>query len=102
MVKFVSYTGKYPSLCTGVLTLEINGKIYKFGNSWLEPENYDKFWYSGGSCGFGSVDYSNEYCEEGPWNIIEQDLPVELRKYYDEIKQVFNENVPHGCCGGCL
>ena len=32
-VKFISYTGKYPNLCSGILTLEIDGKEYKFGNS---------------------------------------------------------------------
>ena len=30
-VKFIDYTGRYPNLCSGVLTLEIDGKIYKFG-----------------------------------------------------------------------
>ena len=25
-VKFISYTGKYPNLCGGILTLEIDGK----------------------------------------------------------------------------
>ena len=32
MIKFISYTGKYPNLCSGVLTVEINGKEYKFGH----------------------------------------------------------------------
>ena len=32
MIKFISYTGKYPCLCLGVLTVEINGKKYKFGH----------------------------------------------------------------------
>lgn len=31
-VKFISYTGKYPCLCMGVLTLEIEGEKYKFGD----------------------------------------------------------------------
>ena len=31
-VKFISYTGKYPVLCCGVLTLEIDGEIVEFGN----------------------------------------------------------------------
>ena len=29
-VKFVSYTGEYPILCSGKLTLEIDGVIYTF------------------------------------------------------------------------
>ena len=31
-VRFIEYTGKYPSLCMGVLVLEINGQRYYFGN----------------------------------------------------------------------
>ena len=31
-VKFVSYTGEYPNLCSGTLTLEIKGKKYRFGD----------------------------------------------------------------------
>lgn len=30
-VKFVNYTGRYPNLCNGILTLEIDGKEEVFG-----------------------------------------------------------------------
>lgn len=30
-VKFVSYTGDFPNLCSGVLTLEIDGNPVSFG-----------------------------------------------------------------------
>ena len=62
MIEFVSYTGEYPTLCHGVLTVKIDGKEYKFGH---EPLSYDfckhcypdnnlpRFWSSGGSAGFG-------------------------------------------------
>ena len=40
-VKFISYTGEYPNLCSGVLTLEIDGKEYKFGHNFL-TYHYDK------------------------------------------------------------
>lgn len=32
-VEFVSYTGKFPNLCSGVLTLRIDGENVKFGHS---------------------------------------------------------------------
>lgn len=87
-VKFVSYTGKYPNLCCGDLTLEIDGKQVRFGN-----EKRPRFWSSGGSCRGG--------IEHGEWEIDVEEIPEEYRKYAAEIDRVFNENVEHGCCGGC-
>ena len=31
MVEFVSYTGEFPNLCRGVLTLRIDGEEVRFG-----------------------------------------------------------------------
>ena len=52
-VKFISYTGKYPCLCLGVLILEIDGVEYKFGHNFFIEEdsnkpNFNSFWSSGG------------------------------------------------------
>lgn len=54
-VKFVSYTGRWPNLCRGVLTLMIDGEICKFGHesfnfdTWkYEDTNFEPFWESGG------------------------------------------------------
>lgn len=117
-VKFISYTGKYPNLCSGVLTLEIDGKECKFGHNsdyshydhnlkkWVYTDedsgnpNHDAFWESGGNCGFRN-NYE-EYVNTGEWRIIASDLPEEFRELAGEIDAVFNENVPYGCCGGCL
>ena len=87
-VKFVSYTGKYPNLCSGNLTLLIDGKTVKFDSI------KDRFWAIGG---FISDDYEYVYKEE--WIISIDDLPEKYRKYAYEIDRVFNEHVPHGCCG---
>lgn len=102
-VKFVSYTGKYPNLCSGILTLEIDGKEYTFGNDYFNPNkvDYDKFWSSGGNCGFTN-NYASSYVNDGEWNIDYEEIPDEFKKYAHEIDEVFNENVPQGCCGGCL
>ena len=97
-VEFVSYTGSWPCLCVGVLTLEIDGKKYKFGN---EDGMYPRYRTSGGGCGFRNG-YGESYIYTGPWIIDENKLPDELKQYSDEIDQVFNENVQFGCCGGCL
>ncbi|MCX4355904.1 MAG: hypothetical protein OSJ43_06720 [Oscillospiraceae bacterium] len=106
-VKFVSYTGKYPNLCRGVLILEIDGVPYGFGHdyskygSWKTDGNYDSFWTPGGGCGFNE-DYSESYVSSAPWEIDVSSLPEKLRPFAAEIDMVFNDNVPHGCCGGCL
>lgn len=101
-VEFVSYTGEYPNLCSGILTLKIDGKILKFGHSYKSPEPlFPQFWVSGGSCGFLNG-YRDSYVNEGRWIIDPMHLPVQYQKYADEITEVINDNVPYGCCGGCL
>lgn len=90
-VKFLGYDGRYPNLCDGTLGLEIDGKALYF------REN-KRFWVSGGCC-------SHLYAEgitKGLWRINKNDLPVQYRQYANEIAEVFNANVPYGCCGGCI
>lgn len=105
-VSFVSYDGKYPNLCSGVLVLNINGEEIKFGHnylssSWDKDGNYDAFWSSGGSCYFNH-DYSESGVRRGKWGIDIDKIPDKYKDYYSEIEEVFNDNVDYGCCGGCL
>ena len=113
-VKFISYDGKNPNLCRGVLVLEIDGVQYKFGhhfstchynrkmNGWVfddeDPnnQNYEKFWESGGHA---SIEKGVDF---GEWVIDANELDEKFIDLADEIDKVFNENVPWGCCGGCL
>lgn len=97
-IKFVSYDGEYPNLCTGILTLEIDGEKKTFGYAGCD---YRDFWTSGGRCGFLN-DYSDTYLEQNEWIINKNALPNELKNRYKEIKELFNKNVRWGCCGGCL
>lgn len=90
-VRFISYNGKFPNLCSGTLVLEIDGSLYTFGLG----EQYNSFWVSGGGL---DEDFCPYY---GPWIIFPDELPENIRQYADEIGEVFNENVPNGCCGGC-
>lgn len=105
-VIFLGYTGTYPSLCCGILTLSIKGKIYTFGHI-LENKGrreYKRFWASGGCCNIGyNLDSQSEepIIFTRPWKIDKTMLPRKLRKYADEISMVFNAYVPSGCCGGC-
>ena len=116
MIKFISYTGKYPNLCSGVLTVDIDGKEYKFGHETgdydfekrcYKTDNFDSFWISGG-----------RVCSDKNWNMWAEDGEWELDRYWNtkvdsrhpkwiidvlpELIKVFNENVPYGCCGGCI
>ena len=96
-VKFVSYTGKWPCLCMGLLTLNIEGKEVTFGHDFEHNHEgeFEGFWESGGGL---DEDYSPVV---GPWKIDVQRLPEQLQQYAFEIDKVFNDNVMHGCCGGC-
>lgn len=103
-VRFVEYTGSYPNLCSGTLTLCIDGIKYKFGRNVFIDEEVDypnRFWKSGGSCGFRGR-YDDEYVEQEEWIIDYKQIPDQFKKYAEQIDKVFNANVRYGCCGGCL
>ena len=98
-VKFISYSGKYPNLCSGRLVLEIDGEIIAFSDNYSEKtsKDYEPFWESGGCC-CRSNNYAPRHDE---WKINYDDIPTKFKKYAYEIDEVFNENVDYGCCGGC-
>lgn len=89
MVEFVSYDGKYPCLCMGTLTIKVDGKIYMFYHAMVSRGHVcrDDDW--------------NMWAEEGDWEVNLYEHP-ELEPYKEEITRVVNENVEHGCCGGCI
>ena len=118
-VKFISYTGEYPNLCSGVLTLESDGKEYKFGhdftmyhfhkdiNDWVQEDedpqnpNFNSFWSSGG-CVSHDEDWNWEV-EHNEWEIDVNELPEQFWDVAAEIDSVINSGViPEGCCGGCI
>lgn len=95
-VKFVSYDGRWPNLCCGMLTLEIAGHVVTFGENSSQGTKgrYPKFWSSGGACSMSCID-------KDQWEIYVERLPEEYRQYAEEIDAVMNGNIEHGCCGGC-
>lgn len=88
-IEFVSYTGKPPCLCMGVLTLKIDGKISVFSN----------LMKTGGYC---RQNGEEKMTAQGKWQLKDENLPLELLPYKRMILRVINKNVPQGCCGGCL
>jgi hypothetical protein len=86
-IEFIKYTGDYPNLCRGLLTLKINDKIVEFPKDCM---------CSGGSC---FIKQQKGYVTTGDWTV---NVPDEYNDYKKEIEDLVNENVPRGCCGGCL
>ena len=89
-LKFISYDGEYPNLCTGQLIMELDNKKLIF------PEYCLK---SNGSVTF--TDDWEEIVEDGEWNItaFPHNFPAELKELAIEL---VNDNVRRGCCGGCV
>ena len=97
-VEFVSYTGKSPCLCQGILTLKIDKYKWQFGGvRGLNPI----FWRSGGQIEIVG-NYEEFIVSKAEWEIDVDKLCSVLKPYAEEIDKVFNENVPFGCCGGCI
>lgn len=92
MIEFISYDGKYPSLCLGTLVIKVNNEIYHLQN----------ILSSGGEVYFAGNDYSDPVITKGKWEIDDTLFPEKLKPYIKEIKEIVNENVEFGCCGGCL
>lgn len=89
-LKFISYSGDYPSLCYGTLIVELNGQQYELKNK---------------LCSGGSVKADENWnfeVTQGPWRIDRDDLPEELKSHYYELKELVNDNIQQGCCGGCI
>jgi len=89
-LNFISYDGGYPNLCSGTLIMELDGKQIKFpdyclcsgGNVW-----FDEGWM--------------EHVESGPWTIekFPKGFPEDLESVAEKL---VNDNIPWGCCGGCV
>ena len=89
-VKFVSYDGAFPNLCSGRLVLSVNGKEY----AW---ERRSGFLNSGGGLNPG---YRGTY--SGEWEIDYAKIPDEIKEFANEIDKCINEKISYGCCGGCI
>ena len=96
MIKFVSYDGKYPSLCGGTLKFSIDCKLYEIRFALC----------SGGR--IVRTDDGDLVAKTGPWsiNFWEEDLErfpeLKHKHIQEELEDLVNEYVPHGCCGGCI
>ena len=88
-IEFVGYDGMYPCFCFGTLKIKVNGKLYCLHHAMIS-----------GGCVLFDDDW-NANVLEGPWELDLEEFP-ELEEYKEEITELVNDNVPHGCCGGCI
>ena len=86
----IHYDGDYPNLCGGYLVVSVDGHTYDFGRYALSTS---------GSVWFDDKGY--DQVSEGEWRINHwpDAVPEDIR---DAIEEAINEQVEHGCCGGCI
>lgn len=86
----IEYDGSYPNLCSGNLVVIIDDKRWQFPNWCMR---------SGGSVTFDS-DWSEEVTQ-GEWDISKWPVgfPEELKA---DVVNAVNDEIPWGCCGGCV
>lgn len=104
-IKFISYDGRWPNLCSGILKVEIDGIVYTFGDYDNRERDYyfDRFWTSGGKAGIDRN--GDDYCIKGRWEICTGSwlkLPDNFEELSEDLINCFNDNVRQGCCGGCI
>lgn len=90
MVEFAGYDGSYPRLCSGKLSIKVDGILYEVEDCLISQGSIVK-----------DEDGSYGVTHES-WFIWGEMLPDVLLPYLDKIEEIVNENVPYGCCGGCI
>jgi len=90
MTIHVLYDGEYPNLCSGKLVVSIDGHRWEFPDFCLS---------SGGNVWFDSE--WDSHVEYGPWEIREypKGFPEDLKAV---VLQAVKDEIPWGCCGGCI
>lgn len=91
--EFIDYSGCFPNLCAGKLTFKADGKQYA---GYVDMISGGDVWFD---------DRWSEHVEEGPWTDVSGPLlkkNPELLEHKTELLKMINENVPLGCCGGCV
>lgn len=86
----IMYDGGFPNLCSGNLLVTVNGVRWNFPRYCLS---------SGGNVWF--TKHWEERISSGPWDVNEwpDDFPENLKW---EVLECINEEIPWGCCGGCV
>ena len=89
-IEFISWTRRPWAWCGSDVTISFNGNIITLHRPLI----------SGGSVRFD--DDWGEHIEDGPWSVREDALPDELKPHIQLLVSAINDNIPQGCCGGCV
>ena len=129
MIEFVSYDGKFPTLCESLLVVRIDARLYAF-SPYQNESMYRSFWNrldrmgvleddsitkvsgfylrSGGYIDWGE-DGENPKIVKGKWIIDDKAMKLENGERFilsgeqkSELEKVINQNIEFGCCGGCI
>jgi hypothetical protein len=85
----IDYNGRYPNLCSGTLVVTIGEKVWNFGKDVLS---------SG-----GSVSFDEQWNEEVTSGWLVSEWPEGFPDEYKEVvTDAINDEIPWGCCGGCV
>ena len=128
MIEFVSYDGEFPTLCSGLLVVRIDGRMYALC-PYSDRSLYRGFWSrynrteileddriikvfgfyleSGGRIDWGD-DGERPEIVQGEWTIDDETMKLENGVRFilsgeqkSELEKVINQNIEFGCCGGC-
>ena len=90
----IKYDGDFPNLCSGRLEVWLDDEYYDFGEFVLE---------SGGSCYWDSEE-NEEIVTAGEWTFRSYAKPPKNfpKEYLPHVLEKINQEIPWGCCGGCL
>lgn len=86
----IEYDGEYPNLCRGNMTVFIDGEKWEF------PQ-----WPLASTGGIFNEELQDYIPVEGLWKVRywPEKFPESLK---NSVIDAINDQVKHGCCGGCI
>lgn len=86
----IIYDGEYPCLCGGELQVQVEETLWDFGK-----------WAIFSQGEIQQTEDGDYITIEGDWIVVSwpENFPQELKPLVEE---AVNNQIPHGCCGGCI
>lgn len=106
-INLISYDGKYPNLCSGILTVDINGEVERF-NHCLEnrernsKERLEKYPDQGNWVFDPQINSYEGYFDEPDCCYFKRQAEKPMKESTRlEIERMINQNILQSCCNGC-